>query len=209
MDEMKGPTFSEILDWLEGRLPEEERRRVAEMLANADEATQENEEWLQNFLQASRRMRFDSPPRSVRTELQRRFAASMQDRKPPGLIERLRATLAFDSHTQIATSGVRSAGMEGLQRQLVYRSGEVEVALNIQPGSPEAHINLYGQVFPLDGTPADTFIIQILKDSGEAGLTNTDNLGEFVFEDLLEGDYQLILASDRLEISIPSVSLHF
>lgn len=206
---MKGPTFSEILDWLEGRLSEDERRRVAELLANADESTRANEEWLRIFLQATRKMRFESPPAHVRTELRHRFAAYAQDRKSPGLIERLQATLAFDSHTQVATSGLRSAGMEELQRQLVYRSGEVEVALNLQPGSAHAHINLYGQVFAADGDPADVFVVRHSKDSGETGLTNTDKLGEFVFEDLLEGEYELILITDRFEFTIPSVPVRF
>ena len=44
MNESNAPLFSELLDWLEGRLPPDKARDVAERLQTADAATQETYE---------------------------------------------------------------------------------------------------------------------------------------------------------------------
>src|SRR5512134_3881534 len=101
--------FSELLDWLEGRLPPDQAQAVAKRLEIADAATRADLDWLRLFLQARQSVQFSSPPPSVRETLKGRFAAYAGARQPPGLFQRLLATLTFDSRAQVATAGLRSA----------------------------------------------------------------------------------------------------
>src|SRR5262245_46039673 len=107
MNDSNAPPFSELLDWLEGKLPPDQA--VAERLETADEATQADLDWLRLFLQARQSVQFAAPPSRVRETLRERFAAYAEARKPPGLFQRLFATLTFDSRAQAATTGLRSA----------------------------------------------------------------------------------------------------
>src|SRR5215216_6328064 len=105
MNESNAPRFSELLDWLEGRLPSDKAREVAERLQTTDAATLADLDWLRLFQQARQSVQFASPPPKVRETLKQRFAEA---RQPPGFFQRLLANLTFDSHAQPATAGLRS-----------------------------------------------------------------------------------------------------
>lgn len=203
MDKKQVPTFSKILDWLEDRLPVEEAQDVAEALAVADEETLDDLEWLRNFLQMSQGLVMASLPPEVRAILSRRFAENADQRRRQDFFQRTRASLTFDSGTQLATAGLRSASGQGLQRQLVYSTVIAEVALNILPAADSQQFHLLGQVFPVAEISADAFSIHLLHDTIEVGLTSSDDLGEFAFRDVPEGTYDLILSTDRYEVAIP------
>ena len=207
-DENK-PKFADLLDWLEGRLPEEQARLLSEQLSVAGEETQYNLEWLRGFLQLSREVKLASPPAKVRDVLKDRFRTYAQDRKSPDLIQRLQATLAFDSSTGFATAGVRAAPSTGRQKQLVYKTRIAEIALNLQPRADDQRINLIGQVFPTGDISPDSFVIQLVQNSSDMELTTTDDLGEFFFEGLLADTYDIIILADQFEVVIPSIQLQF
>ena len=199
--------FSELLDWLEGRLPPDQARAVAERLETADAATQADLDWLRLFWQARQTVRIASPPPSVRETLKQRFAAYAEVRKPPGLFQRLLATLAFDSRLQPVTAGLRSASDEGSQQQLIYTTEAAEVALTVHSALPNKKFIVTGQIFPLAEIPAHSFSIQLLREVHEVGLTAADELGEFIFTDLPVGDYEMIVSAGEYEVVIPSLRL--
>src|SRR5687767_12859969 len=181
MNESNTPRFSDLLDWLEGRLPADKARVVAERLQSADAATQADLDWLRLFLQARHSVQFASPPPSVRERLRQAFAAYAEAREPPGPFQRWLATLTFDSRAQPVTAGVRSAAEEGQQRQLIYTTEAAEIALTVQSILPDKNFIVTGQIFPMGDTPTHTFSIQLLHDAGEVALATTDELGEFTF----------------------------
>jgi hypothetical protein len=207
MNESNRPHFSELLDWLEGRLLPDDARAVAERLQAADAATQADLDWLRLFLQARQSVQFASPPPSVRETLKQRFAAYAEAREPTGPFQRWLATLTFDSRAQPITAGLRSAAEEGQQRQLIYTTEAAEIALTVQSILPNKNFIVTGQIFPMADTPTDAFSIQLLRDAQEVALAATDELGEFTFLDLPAGEYHMVVSAGQYEVVIPSVLL--
>ena len=195
--------FDRLVEWAEGRLPEKEARAVEERLANADEATRAEAEWLKAFLRASESVVLDGPPAEVRDELMRRFESREADEKTPGPLRRLVATLAFDGPQP--AFGVRSAA--GSTVQLVYTTDAADIALNVLPRPRNGHLDLAGQVFPTDGAEPDTFSVQLLSGVDEVGLATTDELGEFDIEAVEPGTYQMLVSNGRVEILISPIEL--
>jgi len=209
MNESNAPRFSELLDWLEGRLPPDKARAVAEHIQAADPATQADLDWLRLFLQARQSVQFASPPIGVRETLRRDFAAYAEAREPPGPFQRWLATLTFDSRAQPVTAGLRSAqrAAEGPRRQLIYTTEAAEIALTVQSILPDKNFIVTGQIFPMGDTPTDTFSIQLLRDAWEVALAATDELGEFTLADLPAGEYDIVVSAGQYEVVIPSLHL--
>jgi hypothetical protein len=199
--------FGRLADWAEGRLTGEEVRIVEEQLVAADEATRAEAEWLRAFARAGEEVVFEEPPVEVREELIRRFNAFSEGRREPNLVERLVARLSFDGGLQPAF-GVRSAGSGEGQRQLVYSTEAADIALNVRPRPRNGHLDLEGQVFPSGDADPASFSVQLLSGATEVGITATDELGEFAFESIPPGAYQVLVSGERVEILISPVQLH-
>jgi hypothetical protein len=207
MNDSNAPPFSELIDWLEGKLPPDQAQAVAERLKTVEAATQADLDWLRRFLQASQSVQFASPPASVRETLRERFAAYAEARKPPGLFQRLLATLTFDSNAQPATAGLRSASDEGSQRELIYTTEAAEIALTVHSALPNNDLIVTGQIFPAGDIPANAFSVQLLRNTSEVGLAAADDLGEFTFTGLPAGNYEIVVSAGRYEVVIPSLRL--
>jgi hypothetical protein len=198
--------FARLLDWVEGRLSEEEARSVAERVAAADSATHADVAWMRVFAQISEDTVIASPPSGVRDVLIERFEAYAEGKQRPGLLERLVATLTFDSNLQPAI-GLRAAGTLGSQRQLAYSTEAADVTINLRPHPRDGLLDLHGQIMPVDDTDSGIFGIQLLEGSSEISTTATNELGEFTFEAVPPGVYELLASSGRVEIQIPHVEL--
>ena len=207
MNDSNIPRFSELLDWLEGRLPAEEARALAKRLETAGAATQSELDWLRLFHQARQSVPLSSPPPSVRATLQERFSAYAETRRPPGLFQRLFGMLTFDNRAQPVTAGLRSVADDTEQRQLIYTSEAAEIAVTIQPTLPDKNFTLTGQIFPLRDIPANSYSIQLLRDAEEVGLVAADELGEFAFTSLPVGEYSLVVSGAEHEVVISSLHL--
>ncbi len=207
MNESNNIHFSDLLDWLEGRLPPDEARAVADRLKAADAATQVDLDWLRLFLEARRFLKLSSPPPSVREVLKQRFASYAEARQPPGLFQRWLAALTFDSRAQPVTAGLRSAADGMQQRQVIYTTEAAEIALTIHPILPDNKLLVAGQIFPVADPPGTTFSIQLLRAASEVALTTTDDLGEFTFADLPAGEYDIVASAGQYEVVIPSIRL--
>lgn len=206
MPEKNRITPERLTDWVEGRLPDEEARLVAEQVA-ADEEARARAEWLRAFFRASEETQFSAPPRRVRELLSRRFASLAEERREPGLLRRVVASLSFDSGLDLAAAGARTAGAEEEQRQLAFATDVAEIVLDVMPRPGGKSLDLGGQIFPSEDEPPEGFTVQLLRDGAEAGITETDDLGEFSFEDIPYGEYELVISAGRTEIQIPRFEL--
>jgi hypothetical protein len=208
---MPGPrkriAFSQLVEWVEGRLTEKEARAVEEQVAVADDATLADFAWLRKFLKATEDSVLESPPPEVRSTLIFRFRAHAEGRRTPGLLKRVVATLTLDGGLRPAV-GVRSAGTQGARRQLVYSADDLDVALNFLPRARDKNFDLDGQVLPRDDVELGSFSVQLLQSETELGITATDDLGAFAFESIPSGVYEIILSTDRVEVSIAPVELN-
>lgn len=203
MSEPKEISFERLVDWVEGRLPEEEARAVTEQLERADEETRARAEWLRAFSRASEQTILAAPPREVREELSRRFAAYAEGVREPGLLRRFVATLSFEGGMQPAF-GVRSARTEEARGQLFYSTDVADVALNVHT-RPGGRIDLDGQVFPSGDAEPGGFVVQLLSGGSDVGITTTDELGEFGFESIASGEYEVLVSDGEVEIQLSPV----
>jgi hypothetical protein len=199
--------FSQLVDWVEGRLPQKEAQAVEEQVEVADIATLADVAWLRKFVRATEDSVLESPPPEVRSTLIARFRAHAEGRRTPGLLKRVVATLTFDGGLRPAV-GVRSAGTQGARRQLVYSVDDLDVALNFLPRARDKNFDLDGQVLPRDDVELGSFSVQLLQSESELGITATDDLGAFAFESIPSGVYEIILSTDRVEVSIAPVELN-
>jgi hypothetical protein len=197
--------FQILADWAEGRLSETESRMVEEGLAEADEDTLAAAGWLRAFYRVSEDLVLDEPPAGVREELTRRFEDYAEGRRQTGSLRRLVATLAFEGGE--AAFGMRSAAARESQGQLVYTTGAADIALDLRRRPENGSLDLDGQIFPTDGTEPDAFGVQLLSGADEVGTTATDELGEFSFQAVAPGEYQILISSGRVEILISPVDL--
>ena len=76
--------FGRLVDWVEGRLPEDEARAVEEQVARADSRTLADVAWLRKFVKATDNAVLESPPREVRDALIARFEAYANGQRTPG-----------------------------------------------------------------------------------------------------------------------------
>jgi hypothetical protein len=208
MNKYYRPGFERMLDWLEGKLPEAEAQQIAADMEAADEAMRQDFLWLQSFLEMKEETKLPSPPPRVREELRRRFQDFARERRSPNLFQRLEGILSFDSQAVPATAGLRAtASTESQIRQLVFMTQIAEVVINIQSNPHGQGVNLLGQVFPETSFEIDEFIVQLLKNSQDQGLRTTDELGQFAFEDVPDGIYELILIAHHFEVSLSPIQL--
>jgi hypothetical protein len=197
--------FARLLDWVEDRLSEEEARAIEEQVAAADSATRADVDWLRAFARISEETVIASPPPEVRDTLIERFEAYAEDKRQPGLLKRLVATLTFDSGLQPAL-GWR-ATTPGSQRQLAYSTDVADVTINVRRRHSDRLLDIRGRVLPVSGTYPGNFGVQLLEGSSEVATTATNDLGKFAFEAVSPGVYEIVASSDRVEISIPQVDL--
>ncbi len=198
--------FARLLDWAEGRLSEQEARAVEEQVAAAGSSTRADVAWIRAFARISKDIVIASPPSEVRDTLVDRFETYAEGKQQPGFLERLIATLTFDSNLQPAP-GLRSAGISESQRQLVYSTEAADVAISVRPRARDRLLDVYGQILPADATDSGIFGVQLLQGDSEVATTATNDLGEFTFEAISPGVYEVLAGSDRVEIQLPEVEL--
>ena len=197
--------LARLVDWVEGRLSEEEARAVERQVSEADRATREEVAWLRAFARISENTVIASPPPRVRETLTERFEAYAEGRQQPNFLNRLVARLTFDSGLEPAL-GWRTTSPE-LQRQLAYSTEAVDVVISVRPRPRDELLDLHGRIFSVNSTHPETFGVRLFVESSEIATTATNDLGEFTFEAVAPGVYEMIVSSERVEISIPQVEL--
>ena len=200
--------FAKLLDWVEGRLSEQEAQAVERQVAAADSATRADVAWLRAFARISEDVVIASPPPHVRDTLIDRFEAYAERKRQPGLLKRLVATLAFDSGMQPAP-GLRTAGTPESQRQFVYSTDAADLRISVRSRPRDGLVDIRGRIFPVDSTDPGAFGVQLLDGPSEVATTTTNDLGEFTFEAVSPGVYEVLASSDRVEIHIPHLELHY
>jgi hypothetical protein len=199
--------FARLVDWVEGRLSEEEARAVEREVAQPDSTTREELAWLRAFGRISEEVVIASPPPQVRDALTERFEAYAQAKRRPGLLKRLVATLTFDSGMQPALSW-RATAPE-LQREYVYSTEAADVTIDVRPRPRDGLVDIQGRIFPVNSTSPGAFGVQLLEGPSEVATTAANDLGRFTFEAVPPGVYEVLASSDRVEIRIPHLELPY
>jgi hypothetical protein len=184
------PGFAELLDWLEGRLSEDDAARVAQLVDRAGDDVSLAARWIAIFLDMTKDAVLDDPPPEVRELLVRRFATHRPAR---GVGDRVRAALVWDSRSQPRLAGARSTAFRSaVDHHLQYRAPALDVAIDVYR-LDERTVTVEGQVLPDDPAADSTFSVLLLRDEVEVASAVTDDLGAFELERLPLGAYQLRL----------------
>jgi len=90
----------------------------------------------------------------------------------------------------------------------VYSAGALDVALNFLPRARDKKFDLDGQVLSHNDAELGSFSVQLLQSETELAITAADDLGGFALESIPPGVYEIVLSSERVEVSIKPVELN-
>ena len=203
--ESEDKKFARLVDWVEGRVSEGEAQ-ILEKQVESDASMHDNVMWLRAFALISEATVIASPPPEVRNTLVDRFEEYAAGKRRSGWLKRVVARLSFDSNLQPAL-GLRTTGASESQRQFVYSSEVADVTINLRSRPYDGLADLYGQIFPVDGTDPGACGAQLLNGASEAATTAANDLGEFSFGALSPGTYEVLACSDQAEVRLTGVEV--
>lgn len=199
-------TITQLIDWLEGRLPEDEAENVAADV-KADASYEPIVNWLRTFLDFSRSTVLVEPPAELFEGAAAYFRAVAHGNRQPRWLQRLAALLISDSWQMPSLVSVRHTELGAPPRQLVYTAATADIVLNTREGTAQETFDLKGQIFPTDGADPASFTVQLIQQEWEAALTYTNRVGKFNCTGLPAGAYTIVIHGDLAEIAIADVGL--
>jgi len=105
------PSFTELVDWLDGRLATEAAEDVASYVAVGDPATLESVEWILEFVSGAASMPLQQRPPELGLRLRGVFDQLHRPRQGRDWSE---AALLHDTRSHVGVAGVRSLGDGGV-----------------------------------------------------------------------------------------------
>lgn len=211
MDTNSTPSWQQLIDWVEGRLSPVDAAIVEQQVANADEKTLADLAWIRAFARAGDEIVLDDPPAELRRALRASYetyagkrVAERETEDAPNLLNRLVATLTFDSGLQPGLAGARS-GQSGDIRQLVYSTGTLDLSLSVRQGAEGVQID--GQILPVKDLTLNAFHARIQQGTQLVADTPVDSTGLFSFTALRPNTYQLLLNTEDLSVWIEPLDL--
>ena len=200
---MSHPSFESLLDYVEDKLSATAREEVEKHLSQSCRECDRQIARLRKLLSAINRDETNEPPVAV---LHKAFALYEQNlnRSRPSVIQTL-AKLLFDSRQEMSAGMVRGTTQ---LRRVLYSTQQVDIDLQITP--VQGLHNLIGQVMdsaqPDEFTPAFVSVKNILTGELMEG-KETDSLGQFNFQKIPSGQYDLFFELDSQEVTIRNLEL--
>lgn len=199
------PSFEELLDWVEGRLSPQAAAQLEAQAANFDSATQKSLNWLRAFHQRADNTVLEAPPATLHQSVIGAFKTQQLQAR----LQKFIAKLLPSAGPRLATAGMRGVNVQAQRRQISYETEVADIVLNVQPQTQRQPpgFTISGQIFPRGMQSSEGMAAQLLRDNTEYGLTMTDSFGEFAFEAISPGHYDMVLSNDRFEIHIPMLDI--
>jgi len=142
---------------------------------------------------------FQTPARLVQA-LKDVFPAGDKPAKP--FLADMIASRDFDSFDQPMPAGVRSIATPA--RQYLFRAGELDVDVKIEPAKGNERITLTGQAMSAASNFVHNAVVRLESDGMVRYRTRTNKLGEFSFE-VPNDAYDLSIEINGERIAIPDV----
>jgi hypothetical protein len=195
------PSFTELLDWLEGRLDDRQSADVADRVEHADQTTSENVDWIRNFLASSRSMPLESPA----PEASAAIRAAVQERLTPWVPGAYAdATLVYDSRTAAAAGGTRAAPTAGDKNDqdvyhLIFETEIGRVVLDVMRNA-DGGVDVQGSL-PQNAANGDVFPRVVFTSDLTVRRTATcDQHGQFKVSGLPSGTDEMWIADETTRI---------
>lgn len=197
--------MDKLVDMAQHRL---EQASVAELQEHLGRCArcQENWQWIQKILQVTAQDETVEPPRWVVHRAVQLFATHGPQPQPT-LWQRITAMLVFDSLAQPALVATRDT--EPTMRQLLYRAGVWDVDVSLEPGDAPDTIHLTGQVLHQQGAPRDVagILVNLLQAGETVASTTTNSIGEFTFDQLAAGAYDLNIHTGDVQVWVEQMDV--
>jgi hypothetical protein len=200
---MPHPSFETLLEYIENTLSPADRAEVESHLSHSCTECDQQIIRLRNVLQTIQRGETSAPPAEVFREAVALYGKHRNGLKP--FVPQIIAKLLFDSHLQMSSAMVRGTTQT---RRVLYSTKKVDIDIQITP--EEGCHSLFGQVLdtkqPDDFTQA--FVSMKNNTTGEIIMgKETDSLGQFHFQAIPPGQYDLVFELDSQEVAIRSLEL--
>jgi hypothetical protein len=202
---MKCPSFEQLIDYLDSRLPEAEAKGVATHLAGDCSACAESRDWYQQVRMVAKTDDSVEPPTWILKRALRLFETPGHKTKLAARLGQAIASLVFDSFARPALAGVRSTEMPN--RQLLYRAGDYSIDLQIAP-SEGTHAVLIGQLLRESEATFESVSglkLDIARDGNVLFSAVTDEMGEFQVSGIEQGMYDLRVELPSGSITVPDL----
>jgi hypothetical protein len=172
--------------------------------------------WVHHIREALASGDLVDPPEWVR-ERARHLFHTRGPKRSVAVVERVRATLVFDSRRRSAApAGIRSIGVVDGPWQLLYRGGDVDVDLLVRPNQDGHTLSVRGQALPLADVAIGEGVVEALPANTPGRLhgrpiatarSEVEPSGEFALSNLERGRYDVLLKFGAREIELSDVEL--
>jgi hypothetical protein len=190
------PSFTELVDWVEHRLP---AQRAADVAAHvdADAQLQDGVAWIRRFLVTAAEAPLVEPPAKLRAALR---AVFREGGRASGTSLSNRLVLLFDSRRDHATSGVRGIDSD-IGVHLAYAGDIVDLVVDVYP-EVGTTARLEGQLLLHDAQPAPPIVTIRGADGEVTDLTVDDPLGRFAVDGVRAGPTELHVRLAAIELCV-------
>ena len=201
---MKCPRFATLIDHIDGRLGYDGASLVASHLGAGCPRCDEVRQWYARVRDIAAADDMIEPPSWVVKRALRLFNA---ERAPTtaGKLKQFIARLVFDSLSHPVIEGVRLT--QSPVRQLLYRADAYSIDLQIA-SREESVAGVYGQVLREGETRFDSVTGLRIELAGEGRVLHTaltNEMGEFEFAKVRQGDYELRINMREGTLTIPQL----
>jgi hypothetical protein len=182
---MKCVGFERLIDYLDGRLSNEDGRPVAEHLAQGCGRCEADRRWYDLLTSLKRVPEQVEPPEWVFRRAVRLFENRPRTESAGKRTLRAAAKLIFDSLSQPALAGARSGAAPS--RHLLYAVDDYSIDLRVA-ATGEAGVDLIGQVLSTSESGFDTvagIAIDLARGGETVSSVITDEIGVFIIRRLV------------------------
>lgn len=127
------PTFTELLDWAEGRVAEPRRTQLAALVAQDTESAA-SVRWIEQFLAASRTMPLATPPAATSERLRETLEEYLGPWRPEQYSVGALALAVGGPGTASGTRSIAGASVEATYDDLVFETEVGRVRVTLRPG---------------------------------------------------------------------------
>lgn len=201
------PTFSDLLDYAEGRFEKADHQRVAGFIAQHPEKVAADWAWVQDFLRQTRPLQLHAVPPDLEDTLVNLYRKTRSEAPLEKVgswmasVRRVVAELVDPGSTpDFAAAGLRIRSFETHAPQWVFKTAHFDICVNALM-RPDQRYDLHGQVFPR----AEDFKVtagsaQLVLEDREFSLATVNEFGEFLIHSVPKGAYALVIACEETEI---------
>ena len=184
------------LDFLEGRLGTDQQAFWKSHMEDCNKCATDVLQWQQLRGGLKRSHLANVPDQDLENALH--IYAPLEKEAEPSIFRSLVASIVFDSFLQPSLAGVRGASAR-LSRQLVMRAEEFDIHIKIW--GDRQHRQMLGQLLPRSGMEfGGGARFHLLRNGERIESTTTDEVGEFHFTEVPDGDLSL-------QIDLPNLTV--